>query len=487
MYNYKKSNIEIVRQSLDTLYDNTPVKIDLTTMPITLLDTLTLTEFTNNVVEITPRCLCGTLTGASYLGETAICCNTVVSDYLGKYKPILWVSHPENKKLFIAPQFWSTINGIIKQGRFDSLAYLTNHRYKSTVMTPKVLDMMMNEMTDFQRNYTWVAENLDKILIYLLNSSVMYSKRDRLRTLLDVYTKNKDIIMSSKMPIPSKNLFLMETSAFSNKKTNLVTGVVKSLVLNYRDAVDSGRDLNMATSRLISELATTYEMNVADMIHGKKRIVRSNIFGTKVPGSFRTVMLPISGPHNYDDFIMPWVLAISVFRPYIISNLFKTGRYRYTEISIKIDKAIFKYDKEIDDIFKQLVKESKDYNGKGICITMGRNPSQHRFSIITVYVREIKTDPFDFSSEYSIMLSPSLNGDFDGDEHNMTVANDRETERLFENFRIHYGAFTPTKPFTISKALSIADTAIINLSCYVMDAKNDKQWIDKDFLSMVSA
>lgn len=410
MHTPKMTNVSLGRRSLDELYDSLDIKLDLTTMNLDLLNTLTFTAFQNNVVSIIPRCLCGEVEGSIHMGELCISCNTPVSDYLGKYSPILWISHPTNKKIFVAPQFWSMLNSTIKQSKFDSLAYLTNSRYKSTIMTPKVLNNMLKDIKGFQRSYTWVVENLETILLYLINSPDTYSKRAKFRELLSIYTDNKHVILSSKLPLPSKNLFLIEDSSFSTKKTNLVTGVVKSLALNYRDAVDSNRDLNIAMSRLVSELSTVYDMNIVDLIAGKKRVIRSNIFGTKVPGSFRTVMLPITGPHNYDDFHMPWIEGIICFRPYLINRLTKLG-YRYVDICIMLDVALYNFNQEISDIMDSLIAEAKVRNGKGICISMGRNPTQHRFSIIPVFIVKIKKDPLDFTSEYSMLLCPSFNGD----------------------------------------------------------------------------
>ena len=305
------------------------------------------------------------------------------------------------------------LNLILKDSaKFDSLAYLTNRKYKSALAVPKILDTLMKEIPNFQRNYTWVVENLEVILTYLLNvnNPTFYPKRARIRIMLDLLRNERDTVISSHIPIPSKELFLVEDTQFSNKKLNLVTGVVKSLALNYRDAIDNGRDTDTAMSRLVSELATVYNMNVDDLLNGKKRVIRTNIFGMKPPGSFRTVMVPISGPHLYDDFIMPWIIAIIDFRPYILSRLEDMG-YGYLDSCEKIDLALYNYDKEIDDILEAILAEAKAVNGRGICITQNRNPTQHRFSLLQVYITKIKKDPLDFSSETSTLLCASFNGD----------------------------------------------------------------------------
>ena len=157
-----------------------------------------------------------------------------------------------NEKKFIAPQYWAMLNLIIKNSsKFDSLAYLTNRKYKSSLAVPKILDVMMDQIPGFQRNYSWLVNNLETILVYLINvnNATLFPKRERFRVMLNLLRENRDKVISSHIPIPSKELYLVEDTQFSSKKLNLVTGVVKSLALNYRDAIDNGRDTDAAISR----------------------------------------------------------------------------------------------------------------------------------------------------------------------------------------------------------------------------------------------
>lgn len=418
-----QTKVRLGRKSLDELYHSLPTKIDLRTMDLDLMDVMTIKSIQNNVVELVPQCLCGDMSDAEYLGEECLRCGTTVTDYIGSYQPLVWISSENNEKKFIAPQYWAMLNLIIKNSsKFDSLAYLTNRKYKSSLAVPKILDVMMDQIPGFQRNYSWLVNNLETILVYLINvnNATLFPKRERFRVMLNLLRENRDKVISSHIPIPSKELYLVEDTQFSSKKLNLVTGVVKSLALNYRDAIDNGRDTDAAISRLISELATVYNMNVEDMINGKKRLIRTSIFGTKVPSSFRTVMVPITGPHLYDDFIMSWITAVINFRPYILSRLEDMG-YSYMVSCEKLDTALNNYDKEIDDILEAILEEAKKVNGRGICISQNRNPTQHRFSLIQVYVVGFKKDPLDYSSETSFLLCAAFNGDLNGYDDILTV------------------------------------------------------------------
>ena len=68
----------------------------------------------------------------------------------------------------------------------------------------------------------------------------------------------------------------------------------------------------------------------------------------------------------------------------------------------------------------------------------------------------------------------------------MTIASDLETAKEFLNFSIHYGAYIPNKPFNPSKALSMPDTAVVNISSFIMETSYDEKWIDEDLLKIIA-
>ncbi len=479
------SNVELKRISLDELYESIDYKVDLLKVSPEVLDNITITEFHNKIVPMSPRCLCGSVVGGSYIGDTCFHCNTKVTQFLGTHKPTVWITANDSKK-FIAPQYWVMLNDIIKQSKFDSMAWLTNVRYKSNLEIPNILLAMVNDIPGFTRKYSWVINNLRLILNYLLNSQQLYSKRDRIRVLIQLLETSPETILSSHIPLPNKSLFLIEDVGFSTKKTSLATGMIKSLALNYREAVESNRDSDLMLSRLMTELSAVYVSHVNELLASKRKVIRANIFGMKVPGSFRTVMIPISGPHRYDDFIMPWTLAVMVFRPMLVGRLVLKNKLRYLDVCKQLDDALFNYDKMIHAELLGILEDAKKVTGQGIPISMNRNPSQYRGSILLLYIVGFKIDPFDFSSEYSQLLCASLNGDFDGDEHNMMVALDLSMYKELKNFEFHHSVFNSSKPFAIAKALSMPDTTTIIISSFIMDKVTNESYISPELERLIS-
>ena len=53
-------------------------------------------------------------------------------------------------------------------------------------------------------------------------------------------------------------------------------------------------------------------------------------------------------------------------------------------------------------------------------------------------------------------------------------------------FALHRGAFIPTKPFAVSKALAAPDTMIVNISSFIMESRKEQMWIDPELLKLIS-
>jgi hypothetical protein len=82
------------------------------------------------------------------------------------------------------------------------------------------------------------------------------------------------------------------------------------------------------------------------------------------------------------------------------------------DVCIQLDTALFNYDKEIDEELDDIMNDAKKMtDGRGIPISMSRNPSQYRGSLLLVYIIAIKKDPMDFTSEYGMIATNAVNGD----------------------------------------------------------------------------
>lgn len=396
---------------LDKLYEESKIKLDLLKIEDDVLDSLLFKSYSNMTVDVVPQCMCGEAHGTELLGEMCLHCNTPVVEFNTSRNPIVWITAIGTSK-FIAPAFWHMFNNLVKPKKinFDSLGWLTNTRYKASIDVPPVLISMVEELK-LVRRYDDIIANIDRILAWLYNQAPMYNRKDKLMSLRKLWTRYSAVLQPKHLPIPDRNIFPMEDTQYGSKKTSIVTGMVKSLALNYRDDVMNGRDANASMSRIMVEVTLIYLQNMKELLAGKTRLIRNSIYGSKAPGSFRTVMLPISGPHHYEEVHVPWVIAVVNFRPYLVNQLQSKYGYNLMETLIILEKAVYVYNGQVDEILQSLLTQAKEKNGMGISMTMNRNPSQHKSSLLALYASKIKTDPDDFTTEYSMLLCGSFNSD----------------------------------------------------------------------------
>ena len=89
------------------------------------------------------------------------------------------------------------------------------------------------------------------------------------------------------------------------------------------------------------------------------------------------------------------------------------------------------------------------------------------------------------------MNRDNINGHYwtfvDGDEHNMTIANDLECERELLNFQLHYGAFEAGSPYKPAKAMAMPDTVVINVGSYIQHREVKETYVEPSLLARISA
>jgi len=140
--------------------------------------------------------------------------------------------------------------------------------------------------------------------------------------------------------------------------------------------------------------------SLADILRGKHGRFRQNLLGKRVDYSGRSVI--IVGPHlKLSQCGIPKIMAIELFKPFIISQLIKRGYvFNVRAASRMIEEGV----KEVWDILGDVIK---DY-----CVLLNRAPTLHRLSIqafhpVLIEGKAIQIHPF---------VCPPFNADFDGDQ-----------------------------------------------------------------------
>jgi len=169
-----------------------------------------------------------------------------------------------------------------------------------------------------------------------------------------------------------------------------------------QEAVDALMDNEMRTNKTVT--ASTGQKrplkSLADILKGKQGRFRQNLLGKRVDYSGRSVITV--GPHlKLDQCGLPKIMAIELFRPFVISRLIKAdvvhnvrSANRYIETGAK----------EVWDILEDITKSSY--------VLLNRAPTLHRLGIqafhpILIEGKAIQIHPF---------VCSAFNADFDGDQ-----------------------------------------------------------------------
>ena len=385
-------------------------------------------EYDNDTVDLVPRCSCGFLRGEYYRWypkdsdpnnpanlKGTICpkCKTPVASI--NYDPVVWAKAISPQLPFINPVFYHMLNDLLDK----DIAYLTGitmePRTKSNI-SKTISKNLLNEV----RTYQNFIVNIPNILDFLTTITA-YRTGTKATRLADItyLWQTEDTILTEHVPLVSSVMFNM-TNTNKGKFTDVGMSDVYDIayswmkVCNNKNATD--QDYDNYTARLVSTLGAMTEYYVKNYISQKSGILRNHVFGFKAPFTFRTVICSVPGPQYYDCIEAPWIAGPTVYRPHILNKLMDpNGKYKmkYKAASQKVFRSCKKYDKDIDDILKLLIKESK--YPKGLPVVAQRNPSLKQGSAELAFIWKFKTDVNDNTAGYPFMLCSPQNADYDGD------------------------------------------------------------------------
>lgn len=392
-------------------------------------------------IQIVPQCRCGYSTGAVLIGNyTCPKCDTPVRRFAESIRNEVWIRRPEGGPGFMLPYAYIVFSRISLKG-INLQEFMLNKTYSKTIR--KEQEIYWNILNDIlppeYRNYSYFYYNFIEIM------KEIKKRLDSLRAGLSgqddfrVFYKNfveerSDILFTDYLPVVSNLLLTKERSAKGIYVMRETPDYVNAL-LQICGIDDSYTEAEIAkrVKNYMDGCAVYFYNFTKTMIDTKEGISRKNRSGARMPFSFRAVVSSIPGKHHSQELHMPWKLAIEVFRPILINRLSKLG-HSPREIENKLMDAYFNYDMDIDNIFQQLIDESKY---PGIPALVNRNPSIWAGSLFLLYITKIKKDIDDVTQSISILTTTPPNCDFDGDELNVYIMPDNYTTELLKIFEPH--------------------------------------------------
>lgn len=360
----------------------------------------------NQDLSYVSTCECGNLIGNFYEGNICKMCNTKVETNFSKdLKFRRWLQIPEFAPPMLHP-----------------VAYNMLSRWLGNIKREPILNLILNVELDlpeeFQgilgQGYTYFYKNFDDIMNYFLTE---YSRRNA-----SVRKRGKDIpeflqtyrqqMFIRHIPILNQALHLMTMSGTMMFSDDTVKHIIKaklqlsSMVDIYNNGTYNESFINQRMWDIHQSFIAYTKAILDDKLLQKPGHIRRNIIATRMHCMARCVIVPAKGLGQPDEIYIPWRIGVTALSLELINVLMNRHGYTMPDAKIKVDKSLYTYDSEINDIFKILISECRY---KGLPVLMGRNPSLRHGAIFLLFVTKIKTSFDDNATEISPLLAPAPN------------------------------------------------------------------------------
>lgn len=472
-----------------------------------------LCDISSDKSDSVAMCDCGNLHANYYEGITCNICGAVCkTDINDEIKNDNWLEIPKSIHAILNPQVFTIL-----------ATWMGNTTGHQSILKSMVDMRVPNEVinnTPFYAGmgFNWFYTNFDSIMDFFINSHPTSTGKKSAKSISLFLQKTGKSIWCHYLPILSK---IIQPITRVNKDVryadsdinNLMNAIftLKSVLLSERTMKFNVNSIEKNFAKVYFEFIKYYTEILKEKLPRKPSLFRKHIFGSRSHCSGRSVAIPITEPHEYDDVYLPWKIGIMMYKYHIISIL--TNRYGYTILKAfnKVMNAVVVYDYDIDNIMQTLIHECRF---KGLPILVNRNPSLKISNIELMFVVKIKPslkeNPFvdnltvnknecivncsnilDIVNEYdsrnyvlenmirqyiddatfavSPLIVKGFNLDFDGDEINILP--------LFEMNEIQYfNRLHPAHRFVSSNDLSIVGNDIIISNqqlCMINDWLND--------------
>jgi hypothetical protein len=372
------------------------------------LNSKTMTVYNTDVFTIIPSCECGNLNKGYYKGRVCPKCNSEVVDPNSNVNPVIWMKAPNPRFKFINPEIWNIINYRTPRN-VDILRWLSDTSYNPNVKLPTYLPELL-ETIGGERRYDMLIENLDKVVLFLATTPKLRKWSSNFMVLLELMNTHKDCVLSDYLPLHNKKLFVMENTS-KGKYTNLVSADIVDLSRSFIGIINDSNTSLRKLSNLFGSIGN--KLSIIDAkLHktflGKKGgLFRKNLYGNRVPFTFRGVITSVPGKHRYDELVIPHQVGVTVFRPMIMGKLFKRG-YTLKKASKLLIQSVKTVIPLIREILDEILREAPDNK---MPVVAGRNPSLLQGSQQLMYIIGFHKDPEIYSIQYSGLVAKNSNAD----------------------------------------------------------------------------
>jgi hypothetical protein len=364
------------------------------------------------------ECSCGFLKGNYHIGSTCPQCHQLVSTkFVDNLRHKVWIGTPEGIQSFMHPVVYMVLANWLKKNPDNYLDVMLN-------VNAKIPEELEGVITG--QGFNYVRENFDYLMDYFLNVHYKTRTKKQVNYIKWFLNEYRDRIWCTKLPVLSNELHPITKQGRSlkyadNSSKDILSAIIDLATIQFsiKTTVTNPIKLEQVTFTAYASYIEYLTKIIKSKLASKHGLLRKHMFGTRLHGTFRSVIVPIVGEHQADELHIPWNVAVNTYKLMIMNLL--TNRYNYSMVDAldKVMKALLNYDPDIDDIFRILIKEVAytDPVTKrivpliGLPVLLQRNPSLVHQSIQLVFVTKIKTEIADHSIGMSSAIVRGPNAD----------------------------------------------------------------------------
>ena len=425
-----------------------------------------------------PSCDCGSISGAYNEGVICQDCGTPVQDRMIKELEFKsWFRSPVGVERLISPLVWVKLLKRFRKDNFAVFRWISNPDYIPPKDVPAETISKALEL-GIPRGYNNMVRNL--LLIYdtifqseYFNARKESLEQDELRTLI---ATKPHLVLTNYLPLPNKTLIVREQTASSKEWSDELTinliDVIKTVTGIDSDSTRfTLKQLEARTAKAIDMLGSSwYTAVISDFISKKTGLARKHIFGLRCHFSARGVISSQTGVHRYGTILLPWAIALSLFKEHLVSVLLRrqnpnTGfLYTPNEAIGLLQNNTDTFNPILGEILDSFIEYAPD---NLIPIFLVRNPTLGRPSTESQWIAGFKKDPSDVTISLSILNIIGFNADFDGDAMALMLLLDSVMTKMAEGLLPHKNYVSVAKPYQLSGIDNLPKPIGLNLVKFI--------------------
>ncbi|QVW55646.1 hypothetical protein pEaSNUABM9_00050 [Erwinia phage pEa_SNUABM_9] len=468
------------------------------------IDLLVQNRIVGEQLNSTPICdiLCENPTAHRYnLGKVCPCCGFRVTE--NRIESDVWMRAPDEIGHFVNPRFWAMFNAFFNTKKIrkfdrnkvgvgngsDLMMWFLDPYYRSDEPDSKRAQVVKRIMEEhgIRRGIHYFVDHHKTIFEILTkpeswreiyppqrnNSTESEVLRDQWKRLFE---SQASAMFPRHLPVISSKLIVSEEGRrgvmIDPVYTSAIDAVKNIAQLYTRKRAVDPRFMISRALKANRQLAYFYIDFRRENLEQKPGGYRAKVSSTHVCNSGRATISPIASPHDAWKLKAPWRWSVGLLSVDIESKLMDRG-YTSRQCERIVAKAAMQYDPLVDEIFKELIKESP--GGLGILVLPLRNPTLVQLSIQALWIDEIVTDVNQCSIRISDRVIKMANADFDGDQLMVYRPTDQREIDLAMAYRPDNGFMSSTNVNEVERGMVLHSELISMQNRFLIEADEDEE------------